>query len=97
MGPTRSKIGEKGPKWGLFWVLPFIKIPLISPSLDQKEQNCFGHPQIYSLIAPMLLSIACIRYVVGLLIPLIVVSPISNDDLCMIDPNFQIALNSSVP
>ena len=53
MGPTRSKIGEKGPKWGLFWVLPLIKIPLVSPSLDQKEQNCFGHPQFYSSIAPM--------------------------------------------
>ena len=53
MGPIRSKNGEKGPKWGLFWVLPFIKIPLISPSLDQKEQNCFGHPQFYSSIAPM--------------------------------------------
>ena len=31
----------------------FIKIPLVGPSLDQKEQNCFGHPQFYSSIAPM--------------------------------------------
>ena len=23
------------------------------PSLDQKEQNCFEHPQFYSSIAPM--------------------------------------------
>ena len=54
MGPIRSKIGEKGPKQGLFGVLSFMKIPLlVSPSLDQKDQNCFGHPQFYSSIAPM--------------------------------------------
>ena len=41
--------GKKGLKWGL----SFIKIPLVNPSLDQKEQNCFGHPQFYSSIAPM--------------------------------------------
>ena len=38
---------------GPFGVLSFIKITLVSPSLDQKEQNCFGHPQFYSSIAPM--------------------------------------------
>ena len=46
-------MGTKGPKWGLFGVLSFMKITLVSPSLDQKEQNCFGHPQFYSSIAPM--------------------------------------------
>ena len=40
--------GKKGPKLGLFGVLSFMKIPLISPSLDLKEQNCFGHPQFFS-------------------------------------------------
>ena len=54
MGPIRSKIGEIRTKIGPFWVLSFMKIPLVSPSLDQKEQNCFGHPQFYSSIAPML-------------------------------------------
>ena len=39
MGPIRSKIGGKGPKWGLFWVLSYMKIPLVSPCLDQKEKN----------------------------------------------------------
>ena len=34
-----------------------MKIPLVGPSLNQKEQNCFGHPQIYSSIAPMAMSI----------------------------------------
>ena len=53
MGPIRSKIGEIRTKIGPFWVLSFMKIPLVSPSLDQKEQNCFGHPQFYSSIAPM--------------------------------------------
>ena len=42
MGPLRRKIGETDQK-----------IPLVSPSLDQKESNCFGHPQFYSSIAPM--------------------------------------------
>ena len=45
--------GKKGPKLGLFGVLSFMKIPLVSPSLDQKEQIYFGHPQFYSSIAPM--------------------------------------------
>ena len=54
LGPIRSKIGGKGPKWGLFGVLSFMTIPLVSPSFDQKEQNCFGQPQFYSSIAPML-------------------------------------------
>ena len=39
MGPIRSKIGGKGPKGGLFWVLSYMKIPLVSPCLDQKEKN----------------------------------------------------------
>ena len=30
-----------------------MRIPLSSPSLDQKEQKCFGHPQFYSTISPM--------------------------------------------
>ena len=38
---------------GLFGELYFMKIPLSSPSLDQKEQKCFGHPQFYSTISPM--------------------------------------------
>ena len=41
MGPIWSKIG---PNWGLFWVLSFMKIPLVSPSLDKQEQKCFGPP-----------------------------------------------------
>ena len=57
MGPIRSKIGEIRTKIGPFWVLSFMKIPLVSPSLDQKEQNCFGHPQFYSSIAPMMLTL----------------------------------------
>ena len=32
-------------------------MPLANPSLDQKEQNCFGHPQFYSSIAPMIFQI----------------------------------------
>ena len=46
MGPIRTKIAA-------FGVLSFMKIPLVSPSLDQKEQISFGHPQFYSSIAPM--------------------------------------------
>ena len=51
MGSIRSKIGGKKKKR----VLSFMKIPLalVSPSLDQKEQNYFGHPQFYISIAPM--------------------------------------------
>ena len=56
MGPIKSKIGEKRTKIGPFGVLSLMKIPLVSPSLDQKEQNCFGHPKFYSSIAPMNLS-----------------------------------------
>ena len=49
-----SKIGGIGPKWDLFGVMSFMKIPLVSPSLDQKEKNCFGHPpKFYSSIAPL--------------------------------------------
>ena len=39
---------------GPIGVLSFMKIPLVSSSLDQKEQNSFGNPQFYSSIAPML-------------------------------------------
>ena len=53
MGSIRSKIGDKMTKMGPFGVLSFMKITLESPSLDQKEQNCFGNPQFYSSIAPM--------------------------------------------
>ena len=57
MGLIRSKIGEKkGLKWGLFWFLSFMKIPQVSSSLDQKEQNCFGPPKLYTSIAPMFKS-----------------------------------------
>ena len=30
-----------------------MKISLVGPSLDQKEQNCIGHPQFYSSIVAM--------------------------------------------
>ena len=33
----------------LIGLMSFMKIPLVSPSFDQKEQqNCFGHPHFYS-------------------------------------------------
>ena len=38
---------KKGPQSGLFGVFPVIKIHPVSPSLDQKEQNCVGPPQFY--------------------------------------------------
>ena len=53
MGPIRSIIGGKKTKWGLFVLLSFMKITLVSPSLYQKEQNCFGPPKFHSSIAPM--------------------------------------------
>ena len=49
-----AKLGKKGPKLGLFGMLSFMKIPLVSPSLDQNDPNSFGHPQIHSSIAPMI-------------------------------------------
>ena len=49
----RNKIGGKRTKMGHFWGVVFHKMPLVSPSLDQKEQNCFWHTQFYSSIAPM--------------------------------------------
>ena len=52
MMPKISKVGEKELKLGLFEVLSFKKILQISLILDQKEQNCFGHPQFYCSIAP---------------------------------------------
>ena len=52
-GLIRNKIGKKEPKYGLFGVLLGMKIPPFCPSLDQKEQNCFGHPQSYSSIVPI--------------------------------------------
>ena len=51
IGEKRNKIGEKGTKIGLFGLLSFMKIPVVSTSLDKKEQNHFGHPQFYSSIA----------------------------------------------
>ena len=47
------QIWEKRTKIGPFWGVVFHEKSLVSPSLDQKEQNCFGHPQFYSSIAPM--------------------------------------------
>ena len=47
----RNKEREKD-QIGAFWLLGFMKIPLVSPSLDQKKQNCFGHPRFYSTIVP---------------------------------------------
>ena len=52
-GPIRSKIGGERTKMGPFLGVVFHKIPLVIPSLDQKEQNCFRHPQFYGSIAPM--------------------------------------------
>ena len=43
MGPIRSKIGGKGPKWSLFGVLSSMKIPL----------EFFWAPQFCSSISPM--------------------------------------------
>ena len=34
-----------------------FNVPQVCPSLDQKEQNCFRHPQFYSSIAPMIFQI----------------------------------------
>ena len=42
---------------GLFWVLSLMKIPLASPSLDQKKQYCLP-PQFYSSIAPIIVNTA---------------------------------------
>ena len=49
---AQGKIWENGPKWDLFGVLffSFMKIPLGIPNLDQKEKNCFWHPQFHSSI-----------------------------------------------
>ena len=41
MGPMRSKIGGKRTKMGPFWIVVFHEN---TSRLDQKEQNCFGHP-----------------------------------------------------
>ena len=46
-------MGEKGQNGTFFGVLSFMKIPLVSPSLNEKEQKCFGHPKFYCSIAPM--------------------------------------------
>ena len=51
-GANNKQNWGKRTKMEPFGVLSFMKIPLLSPSLDQKEQNCFGHPQFYSSIAP---------------------------------------------
>ena len=61
MGPIRSSIGEKDQNWAFFGLLSIMKIPLESPSLDQKEQNGFGHPQFYSSIAPMMTSMSLVK------------------------------------
>jgi len=53
MGPIRSKIRGKGPEWSLFGGFSYMKIPQVSLSFHQKEQNCFRHPQFYCSIAPM--------------------------------------------
>ena len=44
-----AEFGKKEPKWGLFGMFSFMKIPLVTSSLDQKEQNCFGQPKFYIL------------------------------------------------
>ena len=38
MVPIRNKIWKKRTKMGSFWELPFMKVTLVSPSSDQKEQ-----------------------------------------------------------
>ena len=52
-GTNKEQNWGKVIKMGPIGVLSFMKIPLVSLSLDQKEQNCFGHPQFFSSIAPM--------------------------------------------
>ena len=39
VNPNKEQIWGKMTKMGPFWVLSFMKITLVSPSLDQKEQN----------------------------------------------------------
>ena len=47
-----AKLGEKDQNVAFLGVV-FHENLLVSLSLDQKEQNCFGHPHFYSSIAPM--------------------------------------------
>lgn len=61
-GPIRSKIGGKGPKWGLLGVLSSMKIPLESPSFISKGAEFFWVPQFYSSIAPMYVSMCRFKY-----------------------------------
>ena len=49
-----AKLGEKDQNVAFLGVV-FLENLLVSLSLDQKEQNRFGHPQFYSLIAPMII------------------------------------------
>ena len=39
--PISCKWGKKGAKLDLFGVWSFMKIPLVSPSLDHKDHICF--------------------------------------------------------
>ena len=50
-----AKLGEKDQNVAFLGVV-FLENLLVSLSLDQKEQNRFGHPQFYSLIAPMFME-----------------------------------------
>ena len=50
---TPNKEQNGAIKEQIFGELSFMKISLVGPSLDKKEQNCIGHPQFYSSIAAM--------------------------------------------
>ena len=53
-GPNKQQNwGKKDQNLAFFGVLSIMKVPLVSPSLDQKKQICFGHPQFYSSIVPV--------------------------------------------
>ena len=53
---NKEQNGKKDQNGAFFGVLSFMKIPLVSPSLNEKEQKCFGHPKFYCSIAPMKLT-----------------------------------------
>ena len=44
--PIRSKIVEKGPKWSLFGVMSFMKMPPVSPKFRSKGAELFWAPPI---------------------------------------------------
>jgi len=47
-----AKLWKIASKLGLLGVLSLMNIPLESPSLDHKEQNCLVPTKFYSSIAP---------------------------------------------